>query len=389
MITDNENAANKIKIRLEGVMGIPFTVGNQVTALRNGDEIFPAMLEAITSAKHSIDLATYVYWTGHIAQKFADTLSKQARAGLKVRLLLDSFGAKKMDPAVLNQMKDAGVNIRWFRPLLAMRFFMLDNRTHRKILITDDTLGFTGGVGIAKEWEGDAQNDTEWRDTHFRLQGPAVAGLNAAFIANWAETGDSTIAHEDYQIDHDQPGESQIQVIRSTASGGWSDIVTLFHALISAATRSIKISTAYFVCEQPIIDVLLEARKRGVEIEILIPGSQTDQEVSRVAGQGRFTELLEAGITLYQYNKTMLHAKIILIDDVLSCIGSPNFNQRSMGKDEEIALCIIDRDLNETLTKHFAEDMRSAGSYDLQSWKDRGAWQRFKEWVMAPFRKQL
>ncbi len=383
------HSEDKIKTRLEGIMGVPFTAGNKIEALRNGDEIFPAMLEAITNAKHSIDLATYVYWTGNIAKKFAEILSDRAKAGLKVRLLLDSFGAKAMKQEWIDQMQDAGVIIRWFRPLTSFRIFMMDNRTHRKILITDDKFGFTGGVGIAKEWEGDARNESEWRETHFRLQGPAVAGLNAAFIANWAETGDYKVAQEDYQIAHTQTGDSQIQVIRSTASGGWSDIVTLFHSLISCAQDTIKITTAYFVCDQSIVDAFLKALARGVKVEILLPGDNTDQELSRIAGQGRFTELLEAGASISQYQKTMLHAKIILIDDALSCVGSPNFNQRSMGKDEEIALCIIDRELNKTLSDHFEEDMRSAAKYDLVRWKNRSYWQRQKEWFLSHFRKQF
>ena len=386
---ENKKSTQLLKTRLEGMMGIPFTSGNKIDVLRNGDEIFPAMLEAITNAKHSIDLATYVYWTGNIAEKFAEVLSKRAHEGLNVRLLLDSFGAKALKQELLDQMEDAGVIIRWFRPLTSFRFFILDNRTHRKILITDDTLGFTGGVGIAKEWEGDARDESEWRESHFRIQGPAVAGLNAAFVANWAETGDYSIAQEDYLVEHDKPGISEVQVIRSTASAGWSDIVTLFHSLISGATRSIKITTAYFVCDQAIIDAFLAAIDRGVKIEVLLPGSNTDQEISRIAGQERFTELLEAGVTICQYQKTMLHAKIILIDGVLSCVGSPNFNQRSMGKDEEIALCIIDPEINKTLTEHFANDMLSAEEYDLQKWKNRGNWQRFKEWFVAFFKKQL
>ena len=382
-------AEDKIKARLEGIMGIPFTAGNKIVALRNGDEIFPAMLEAITNAKHSIDLATYVYWTGDIAQKFADVLSERSKAGVNVRLLLDSFGAKAMKQNLLDQMEAAGVNICWFRPLLSFRFFKLDNRTHRKILITDDTLGFTGGVGIAKEWEGNARDENEWRETHFEIQGPAVAGLNAAFIANWAETGDFTVAQDDYQVAHGQRGNSQIQVIRSTASGGWSDIVTLFHSLISSAQHSIKITTAYFVCDQSMIEVLSNALARGVKVEVLLPGENTDQELSRIAGQGRFTELLEAGATICQYQKTMLHAKIILIDGILSCVGSPNFNQRSMGKDEEIALCVIDHELNKTLTHHFDEDISNSEEYDLQKWKNRNTWQRLKEWFMSFFRKQF
>ncbi len=374
---------------LEGVLGIPFTNGNSIQSLKNGDEIFPAMLGAINAAESSIVFATYVYWTGEIATSFAKALASKAQQGVSVDILLDSFGAKVMKQALLDLMEDAGVNIRWFRPLSSFRIHLIDNRTHRKILVIDDKIGFTGGVGIASEWTGNARNENEWRDTHFKITGAAVDGLRGAFFANWAETGDIDIILNRKPVEHQQDGDALIQVIRSTTSAGWSDIVTLFYALVSSATRSLKISTAYFVLNEKMLAALTQCAKRGVEIDILIPGDSTDQHLSKIAGQEMFSELMEAGIRLHQYQPTMLHTKIIIVDDVLACIGSPNFNQRSAAKDEEIALCVISKPLINTLNKNFKEDLEKAEPYNLERWQNRSVWQRLKEFLVLLIKRQL
>lgn len=374
---------------LEGVLGIPFTNGNSIQSLKNGDEIFPAMLGAINAAESSIIFATYVYWTGEIAINFAKALASKAQQGVSVDILLDSFGAKAMKQELLKLMEDAGVNIRWFRPLPSFRIHLLDNRTHRKILVIDDKIGFTGGVGIASEWTGNARNQDEWRDTHFKITGAAVEGLRGAFFANWAETGDIDIILNRKPVEPPHDGDALIQVVRSTTSAGWSDIVTLFYALVSSATRSLKISTAYFVLNEKMLAALMQCAKRGVEIDILIPGDSTDQHLSKIAGQEMFSELMEAGIRLHQYQPTMLHTKIIIVDDVLACIGSPNFNQRSAAKDEEIALCVISKPLINTLNKNFKEDLEKAEPYNLERWQNRSVWQRLKEFLVLLIKRQL
>lgn len=380
---------DKLKLHLEGLLGIPFTTGNTIERLKNGCEIFPAMLKAIDSASASILFATYVYWTGDIADRFAHALAKKAREGIQVDVLLDSYGAKLIEKPLLELMLSAGVTIRWFRPLSALRVYLLDNRTHRKILVVDGEIGFTGGVGIAAQWEGNATNENEWRDTHFRITGPAVDGLRGAFFANWAETGDLDIVLDRKPITHAHDGKALIQVIRSTTSAGWSDILTLFYALLNAANKTVKISTAYFVLNEPLLSMLIECSKRGVEIDIMVPGSHTDQRLSKVAGQKMFDQLLQAGIRIHQYEATMLHTKIIIIDDLLACIGSPNFNLRSMGKDEEVALCVISQALVNTLSHDFQEDLDRAEPYNLTKWKNRSLLQRCKERFAALFKNQL
>lgn len=385
----SKNQSKDLQHYLEGILGIPFTNGNSIQSFRNGNQIFPAMLETISGATSSIIFATYVYWTGDIAINFAQALARKARQGITVDILLDSYGAKLIQQKLLDLMQDAGVNIRWFRPLSSWRLHLLDNRTHRKILVVDGKTGFTGGVGIASQWTGDARNEYEWRDTHFKITGEAVEGLRGAFFANWAETGDLEIILNRDPILQPKNGDALIQVIRSTTSAGWSDIVTLFHALVSSTKHSLKISTAYFVVNEMMQAMLIACAKRGVQIEILIPGEHADQRLSKIAGQNMFSELLKAGIRIYQYQPTMLHTKIIIVDDVLVCIGSPNFNQRSVAKDEEIALCVISKDLIKTLNKDFKEDMQKSEPYDLKRWRNRSYWQRVKEFLATLLKTQL
>lgn len=378
-----------LKLHLEGILGIPFTSGNHIESLRNGNQIFPAMLDAIKTAKSSIIFATYVYWTGEVAVVFAKNLAQKAREGIIVDVLLDSYGAQLIEQDLLDLMDEAGVNLRWFRPLSSFRIHLLDNRTHRKILVVDGITGFTGGVGIASQWEGDARNKNEWRDTHFRVAGPAIDGLRGAFFANWAETGDLDITLNRKPIMHATNGDALIQVIRSTTSAGWSDIVTLFYTLASAAKKSLKISTAYFVLNETMQKMLIECKRRGVKIDILIPGEHTDQQLSKIAGQDMFAALLKAGIGIHQYQPTMLHTKIIIVDDMLACIGSPNFNQRSMAKDEEIALCVISESLIQTLNQDFVNDLRNSYPYDIEKWQNRSFGQRIKEKISSLLKSQL
>jgi cardiolipin synthase len=233
---------------LESVIGIPATEGNRVTVLHNGDEIFPAMLDAIASATHTIDFLTFVYWKGEIGVKMAELLSRQALAGLRVRVLLDAWGSRPIESHLIDQMTDAGVQLRWFRPFHRVRVGEVNHRTHRKVLVVDESVAFTGGVGISDLWLGDARNEREWRDTHFQVEGPAIDGLRAAFLDNWAETDAPTF---DTACDRfpDQPtrGESVIQCVRGASGTGGSDLASVFRALLQLTERRLRVTTAYFV----------------------------------------------------------------------------------------------------------------------------------------------
>src|SRR5665213_3094795 len=233
---------------LEGVVGIPATEDNRVTVLHNGCEIFPAMLDAIKAAEHTVDFLTFVYWKGEIGTELAEALGERAKSGVRVRVLLDAWGSKPIEHSLIDSMIGAGVCLRWFRPLRRIRLGEVNHRTHRKVLVIDESIGFTGGVGISDLWQGDARDEHEWRDTHFKVQGPAVDGLRAAFLDNWTET-DPVV----FDVDYDRfpvqprPGQSVVQCVRGASATGGSDLRSVFRALLQLSQRQLRITTAYFV----------------------------------------------------------------------------------------------------------------------------------------------
>lgn len=386
--------SNQYKNVLENALGIPFSRNNNIDVLVNGDEIFPAMLHAIEQAERQIDFLTFVYWSGDVAVKFAKALARKAEQGVKVRVILDCYGAHFMPPELPKLMEKKGVDLKWFRPLARWKIWKTDNRTHRKVLICDKEVAFTGGVGIAKEWEGDARNPSEWRDTHFRIRGEAVSGLQAAFMENWIETMGFLPIDPDWENDHvlpssDGKGDTLIQCLRTAASVRWSDIIMLYQTLIRVAQKNIYITTAYFNPNSNIIQLLTEAVERGVEVNIMMPGKYIDKQVARLAGEDAFDTLLEGGVKLWYYQKTMLHSKVITIDDKVSCIGSANFNHRSMLKDDEVNMVVIDDDLATLLNTHFESDLEFCERIDGHRWNGRPVWKKSLERITNLFKQQI
>jgi cardiolipin synthase len=346
-----------IRGAVESVIGANFMEGNSVEVLKNGVEIFPAMKEAIGGAKRSIDLVTFVYWTGQIARDVADLLSERSKAGVRVRVVLDAFGSSAMDDGLIEQMRGAGVAVERFRPFVRWKFWEADHRTHRKILIVDDSVAFTGGVGIAEEWEGDATKPDEWRDTHFRIEGPAVLGLKATFLADWRDTGhpiDPTDA-EEKRLDH--RGDALMTVVDASAQIGFNAAQRVLEALVASAQQRIVVQTPYFNPDDAVREKLAEAVRRGVDVDILLPGPHIDKRVSAVVAEEEYERLIESGIRVWLYQPTMMHAKAMLVDGLLSFVGSVNFNQRSVQKDEEAAVVILDREITRTLEDHFRADV--------------------------------
>ena len=399
---DAADTSRRLRYAFEATLGIPFTEGNRVEALRNGEEIFPAMLEAIDKAEHTVDFLTFVYWTGDIAQRFAAALSAAAGRGVKVKVLLDSYGAKPMDHQLLDEMRSAGCTVCWFRPMARIKFWQMDHRTHRKVLIADQRVGFTGGVGIAAEWEGDARNPDEWRDTHFRITGPAVLGLRSAFIGNWTEAGNplpdvsvpgseggSAEGDPDDRGGGDGPGDALVQTVRSTASIKWADAFLLMRLAIHEARERLRITTAYFVPDDIAVDLLCEAAGRGVDVQVIVPGPHTDERLCRLAGEEKYQPLLDAGVRLYHFQPAMIHAKVITVDRTLSLIGSANFNSRSIQKDDEVCLSVLDPRLTKTLDEHFDHDRSRSEAINPAQWRDRGIWQRTKEKLTRLVRGEL
>ncbi len=375
---------------LEGVLGVPATEGNRIDVLRNGDEIFPAMLEAIDAADNTIDFLTFVYWKGRIGREFANALADRARHGVRVRVLLDAWGARPIERELLGLLEDAGVLVRWFRPLRRLRLLQLNHRTHRKVLIVDEATAFTGGVGIADEWLGNAENERCWRDTHFRITGPAVDGLRAAFLDNWAET-DREIFDQfvDRFPDQPQPGSATVQCIRGASEAGDSDIYTLFGTLLQLAQHRIRIATAYFVPDAEIIERLASAARRGVEIDLLLPGPHADKRFVQLASEGTYAALLHAEVNVWNFQPSMLHAKVMTVDGIVANVGSANLNARSTKLDEEINVVAIDPELARTLDRQFDEDLDRSVRMQAGRWKHRSRFQRVVEAAVTPIKRSL
>ncbi|MEV0011551.1 phospholipase D-like domain-containing protein [Streptomyces sp. NPDC051840] len=381
--------AQRLRRRLERLIGIAATEGNKLVPLRNGNEIFGSMLESIRGAEHTVDMMTFVYWRGDIAREFAEALSERARSGVRVRLLLDGFGSRLIEKDQLTLMEEAGVEVAWFRKPLYLSPLKQNHRCHRKVLITDEETAFTGGVGIAEEWCGDARDETEWRDTHVKVRGPAVDGLAAAFAQNWAECHDELFTDRDRFVDVAAPGESVVQVVRGSAGFGWQDMQTLLRVVIESAEERIRLTTAYFAPDEYFIGLLCDAARRGVSVEILLPGPHTDKRVCMLAGQNHYEALNACGVRIYQYQPTMLHTKALTVDGVASLIGSTNFNRRSMDHDEEVMLAVLDREFTLTLDGHFDEDVERSTLIDGARWKRRPLVQRLREASVVPIRRWL
>ncbi|MFJ7988429.1 phosphatidylserine/phosphatidylglycerophosphate/cardiolipin synthase family protein [Streptomyces sp. NPDC096351] len=379
----------RIRRRLERLIGIAATEGNGVLPLRNGDEIFAAMLAAIDGARHTIDMMTFVYWRGEIARRFADALTDRARAGVRVRLLLDGFGSRLIEKDLLDRMSDAGVEVAWFRKPLYLSPLKQNHRCHRKVLVVDERTAFTGGVGIAEEWCGDARNPGEWRDTHVEVTGPAVDGIAAAFAQNWAECHPELFDERDRFVDHEPSGDAIVQVVRGSASFGWQDMQTLMRVIFESAEQRVRLATAYFAPDSYFVELLCATARRGVEVEILLPGPHTDKRVCQLAGERHYEALIACGVRIHHYQPTMMHAKVMTMDGVVSLIGSTNFNRRSLDHDEEVMLAVMDTGFTATLDAQYDEDLKVSEPIRPDRWKRRSLLRRAGETAVLPIRRYL
>lgn len=371
------------------LMGPSLLDGNRVTTLLNGDQMFPAMLAAIRSARSTITMETYIYWGGAVGRQFADVLSEKARAGVHVHLLVDWLGSGKMDKDLLQEMRDAGVEVEKYRPLHWYTLSRLNNRTHRKLLIVDGRIGFTGGAGIADIWLGHAQDKDHWRDTHFQLEGPAVAEMQAAFLDNWVKTR-AVVLHGDGYFPELQPAGDQVaQVFKSSARDGSESAHLLYLLSIASAEKSILLSSAYFVPDDVAIAELVAARRRGVRVEIITPGKSTDTKVTRNASRSRWGDLLEAGVEFYEYQPTMYHVKVMIVDGVWTSVGSTNFDPRSFRLNDEANLNVFDSAFARRQTEVFEDDRSHSRRVTLEMWRHRPRSEKFKEWLAGLLRSQL
>ena len=370
----------RLRRRLEALLGIPASEGNSLQLLRNGDQIFPSMLSAIREASATIDFLTFVYWKGDIAHDFASALAERARSGVRVRVLIDAIGGRLIDSTLIDHMTDSGVQVEWFRKPWAITPLKQNHRTHRKVLVCDERVGFTGGVGIAQEWCGDARDSTEWRDTHVRVEGPAVDGLSASFAQNWAETGHPLVDPRHSFPEHGPTeGGSIVQVARGSASVGWNDMATVFRLMMESAEQRLQMQTAYFVPDPCFQQLLLDAVERGVEVDVMVPGPHADKRVCQLASESIFSTLVEGGVRVWAFQPSMLHAKVMTVDGIASVIGSANMNRRSMQLDEEVVLTVLDPRVAARLEADFAADLLRCDRIEPRRWEDRPRHQKAQE----------
>ena len=361
----------RFKRALGSLLGPPLDGGNQAQALLNGVQIFPAMLAAIRGAQHTITFETYIYWSGDIGAEFAQALTERAKAGVKVHVLLDWLGSAKIDESFLQEMQAAGVQIRKFHKPSWYNLARLNNRTHRKLLVIDGKTGFTGGVGIAPQWTGAGQDAEHWRDSHFRIEGPVVAQMQSVFMDNWLKVTGQVMHGETYFPPLEAVGHSDAQVFSSSPSGGSESMQLMYQLSITAAEHSIDLSSAYFVPDDITRKKLVEALQRGVKIRIITPGEIIDTDTVRAASRGSWGPLLQAGAKIYEYQPTMYHCKVMIVDELLVSVGSTNFDNRSFRLNDEANLNIYDSAFAEQQSLTFEDDLRQAREVTYDEWAER------------------
>jgi cardiolipin synthase A/B len=369
----------------------PSTIaGNRIRVLENGDEFFPAMLSAVAGARKSIDLESYIFWSGQVAGRFRDVLSERARAGVEVRVLLDAVGSgSKLSRADVDAMRSAGCVVEFFHPLRPWMLDTINHRTHRRILVVDGKIAFTGGAGIADVWLGNAEGPGRWRDTVVEIEGPVVAQLQAAFQANWADVRGEALLGEKFFPRLETVGPARAQVLLSSPEASSSATKLLYAVSIASASRRLWLSNSYFLPDSDAMALLIEAAGRGVDVRILVPGKVNDVPATRAGGRSSFGPLLAGGVKISEYGPTMFHAKTMVVDGIFVTVGSANFDNRSFRLNDEVVLTVYDQDVGRRMEQMFEKDLTRSHSYTYEEWRHRPFRERLNEWLISPFRGEL
>ena len=374
---------------MEAYTSSPITSRNGVELLLNGEEIFPAMIEAIRSARTSITYAQYYFADGPVAREMVEALADRCGAGVGSSILLDAFGSLDMPAEYVQQLKAAGCRVEIFRPLSPLAVDRSNKRNHRRVLVVDGRIGFTGGSGVSRKWMGNGRVEKHWRDTDVRVRGPVVEYLQGAFAENWLEATGIVLGGDAYFPRPVPPaGEMYAQVVRSSPAGGSFAMYTMFLLAIASARRSIFITNPYFVPDATMEDALAAAVRRGVRVAVLVPGV-IDHNLVRQASRGRFGKMLKAGVEMYEYRAALLHAKTMVVDGVWSTIGSTNLDNRSFALNDELNLVVYDAATARRLEKVFTDDLEYSVRVDYRSWSRRGITDRFLEILATPLRPLL
>ena len=373
---------------IAGASSAPFVAGNSVELLNNGDAFYPRMLEAIKGADVSITIEAYIYWAGEVGLRFASALAERARSGVIVKILLDAIGSASIGPEILQTLEDGGCQVAWYNPIHWYTIGRFNNRTHRKSLIIDGRIAFTGGAGIADHWKGNARGPHEWRDMQIRLEGPAVIPLQAGFAHNWQKTTGELLSGAVYYPSIDPCGPLNAQTLMSSPESGGSTVRIMYYLSIVCARKSIYIANPYFIPDAVAIETLIDAKKRGIDVRIMVSGDRNDNWLARQNSVRLFGPFLKAGIEVFEYDHTMLHHKTMVVDGVWLTVGTTNFDNRSFAHNEESNVCVFDRDLATQLQQFFLEDQAVCERIELHKWQRRGAWLRIQEFLASLLEEQ-
>jgi cardiolipin synthase A/B len=367
-------------------LGNPVVPGNTASLLKNGDQIFPAMTKDIREAKRTVNLETYIFQPDEAGRQFADAMIAAAMKGVEVRLLIDAWGSKLGE--LEQPLKEAGVNVRVYRPLRLFSIYKVGKRTHRKILVIDGKIAYTGGLGIEKEWLGDARNSHEWRDTQVRVEGPVAAQMQSVFSEDWTYTTGEILTGDKFYPQIPAAGAMSAQAIKASRGDASSMAKMAYFVAIKSAKKSIHIANAYFLPDTQVRNALVAAVKRGVNVEIMVPGRHIDLPMVRFASWTHYGKMLESGVQIYEYKHTMIHNKTMVIDGVYSVVGSINFDARSMNRNAEESIAIYDRAFAEKMEAMFQEDKKNCSEITYDVWSHRGADKRAAElvsWIWEPY----
>jgi cardiolipin synthase A/B len=374
---------------MHALTGAPLSAGNKVELLKNGVRIFPSMLAAIRNAKKTINLEFYIYWDGEIGRQFAETLAEKARSGVKVKVILDSVGSAQMSGDLIDFLRRNGIDVEWYHPIRWYTLSRANHRTHRKLLVVDGEIGFSGGVGIADEWLGDADTKDHWRETVIRVEGPVVTQMQSAFMDNWVKSRGELLTGLDYFPEVKPHGEHLAQVIKSSPSEGSSTAKLLYIISIVSATKSIYINNAYFVPDRDTMRALEGAVRRGVDVRVIVPGELTDVPIVRHASRWHYEMLLRRGIRIYEFQPTMMHAKTMVVDGTWSTVGSSNFDDRSFRLNDEVNVNVYDAAIAAQMETMFFEDMAQSIEITSRKWLRRPLFEKLKENFAGVFKRQL
>ena len=364
--------------------------GNRVEVLQNGDGYFPVVFRDVAAARQSIHVESYIWYESAIARQFAQILARKAREGVEVRILVDASGGRQLKGETKKLLTDAGAKVSHFHPLRLSNLGRINNRDHRKLIIIDGRVAYAGGHGIADEWTGNGQDKKHYRDTAFRIAGPAVHRMQGAFAENWVEEGGMLPAGQKYFPPIQPAGTSLAHVAYTSPSGGVSSVQILYYLAIKAAQREIIIQNPYLLPDDEAIEALEEAVKRGVDVKIMVPSDDaTDSPLVQHASHHHFGTLLKRGVKIWEYPKTLLHQKVLIVDGVWSAVSSTNFDDRSFDLNDEINVGVLDPAIAAELRAAFEADRKVARQHSFEEWQNRSLWHKFIDGLAYLGRSQL